>query len=100
VADLFRLQAYAPDLNTAEGGWANLKNGLGNLAACTVDALADLTRTRLKKMQYRRPPRWLRRRDRPSPGHRHDATPKRKPQLRAKRPAGRVAHVGAGLAPQ
>ncbi|MEU2585299.1 hypothetical protein ABZ612_20525 [Streptomyces avermitilis] len=33
--------------------WANLKNDLGNLAACTVDALADLTRTRLKKMQYR-----------------------------------------------
>jgi putative transposase len=28
-------------------------NDLGNLAACTVDALAELTRTRLKKMQYR-----------------------------------------------
>ncbi|MER6076246.1 hypothetical protein ABT187_47530 [Streptomyces sp. NPDC001817] len=33
--------------------WANLKNDLGNLAACTVDALAAFTRTRLKKMQYR-----------------------------------------------
>jgi putative transposase len=33
--------------------WANLKNDLGNLEACTVDALADLTHTRLKKMQYR-----------------------------------------------
>ena len=45
--------AYAPDLNPAEGVWANLKNDLGNLAACTVDALAGLPRTRLKKMQYR-----------------------------------------------
>ncbi|HEY8987069.1 MAG TPA: transposase [Streptomyces sp.] len=50
---VFRLQAYTPDLNPAEGVWTNLKNGLGNLAACTVDALADLTCTRLKKMQYR-----------------------------------------------
>lgn len=50
---VFRPPAYAPDLNPAEGVWANLKNDLGNLAACTVDALADLTRTRLKKMQYR-----------------------------------------------
>jgi len=50
---VFRLPAYAPDLNPAEGVWANLKNDLGNLAACTVDALADLTRTRMKKMQYR-----------------------------------------------
>ncbi|WNE95463.1 hypothetical protein PS467_08940 [Streptomyces luomodiensis] len=32
---------------------ANLKNELGNLAACTVDALAAFTRTRLKKMQHR-----------------------------------------------
>ncbi|MFE4583186.1 hypothetical protein ACFRKC_47190 [Streptomyces chartreusis] len=32
---------------------ANLKNDLGNLAACTLDALANPTRTRLKKMQYR-----------------------------------------------
>ncbi|MFI6660428.1 transposase [Streptomyces sp. NPDC050523] len=47
---VFRLPAYAPELNPAEGVWANLKNYLGNLAACTVDTLADLTRTRLKKM--------------------------------------------------
>ncbi|MFC5672228.1 IS630 family transposase, partial [Streptomyces incanus] len=36
-----------------EGVWANLKNSLGNLAACTTDELAALARTRLKKMQYR-----------------------------------------------
>ncbi|MEV0643100.1 transposase [Streptomyces sp. NPDC050619] len=50
---VFRLPAYAPELNPAEGMWANLKNYLGNLAARTVDTLADLTRNRLKKMQYR-----------------------------------------------
>jgi putative transposase len=40
-------------LNPAEGVWANLRNGLGSLAACTTDELAALARTRLKKMQYR-----------------------------------------------
>ena len=50
---VFRPPAYAPDLNPAEGVWANVKIGLGNLAAHTVDALADLTRARLKKMRYR-----------------------------------------------
>lgn len=39
--------------NPAEGVWALLKNDLGNLAACTVDVLAELTRTRLKQMPYR-----------------------------------------------
>ncbi|MDQ0987938.1 transposase [Streptomyces sp. V2I9] len=50
---VYRLPPYAPDLNPAEGVWANLKHDLGNLAACTVDQLADLTHTRLKRMQYR-----------------------------------------------
>ncbi|KKD09722.1 hypothetical protein TN53_01675 [Streptomyces sp. WM6386] len=50
---VFRFPPYSPDLNPAEGVWANLKNDLGNLAACTVDALADLARTRLKRIQYR-----------------------------------------------
>ncbi|MFC5668808.1 IS630 family transposase, partial [Streptomyces incanus] len=35
-----------------EGVWANLRNSLGDLAACTTDELAALVRTRLKKMQY------------------------------------------------
>jgi len=34
------LPSYAPDLNPAEGVWANMKNGLGNLAARNVDQLA------------------------------------------------------------
>ena len=48
-----RLPAYAPDLNPAEGVWANLKNGLGNLAARDVDQLAAVVRNRLKRIQYR-----------------------------------------------
>ena len=50
---VFRLPAYAPELNPAEGVWSNLRNTLGNLAACTTDELAALVHTRLKKMQYR-----------------------------------------------
>jgi hypothetical protein len=40
-------------LNPAEGVWANPRNSLGNLAACTTDELAVLVRTRSKKTQYR-----------------------------------------------
>ena len=42
-----------PDLNPAEGVWAHLKKSLGNLAPCSIDDLAGLVRTRLKRMQYR-----------------------------------------------
>ena len=48
-----RLPAYAPELNAAEGAWANMKNGLGNLAARNVDQLAAIVRNRLKRIQYR-----------------------------------------------
>ena len=48
-----RLPAYAPDLNPVEGAWANLKNGLGNLAATNVDQLAAIVKSRLKSIQYR-----------------------------------------------
>lgn len=47
------LPAYAPELNPAEGVWANLKNGLGNLAVRGVDQLAAVVKTRLKRIQYR-----------------------------------------------
>jgi len=30
---VIQLPAYAPDHDPAEGVWANMKNGLGNLAA-------------------------------------------------------------------
>ena len=48
-----RLPAYAPELNAAEGAWANMKNGLGNLAARDVDQLAAIMKNRLKRIQYR-----------------------------------------------
>jgi putative transposase len=48
-----RLPAYAPGLNAVEGAWANMKNGLGNLAAADVDQLAAIIKNRLKSIQYR-----------------------------------------------
>jgi putative transposase len=50
---VIQLPSYAPDLNPCEGVWANMKNGLGNLAACTPDQLAAIVRNRLKRIQYR-----------------------------------------------
>ena len=50
---VIQLPSYAPELNPCEGVWANMKNGLGNLAACTADQLAAIVRTRLKRIQYR-----------------------------------------------
>jgi transposase len=48
-----RRPAYAPDLNPAEGVWANMKNVLGNLAARDVGQLAAVLGKRLKSIQYR-----------------------------------------------
>jgi transposase len=48
-----RLPAYAPDLNAVEGAWANMKNGLGNLAAADVDQLTAIVKNRLKSIRYR-----------------------------------------------
>ena len=47
-------QLHAPDLNPAEGVWANMKNGLGNLAASSGGQLAAV-KNRLKRIQYRPP---------------------------------------------
>jgi transposase len=49
---VIRLPAYAPDLNPAEGAWSVMKSGLGNRAACTLDQLAALIRTRLSRIQH------------------------------------------------
>ena len=35
---VIQLPSYAPDLNPCEDAWANMKNGLGNLVACTAGA--------------------------------------------------------------
>jgi len=48
-----RLPACALDLNPVEGAWANMKNGLGNLATRDVDQLTAIIKNRLKSIQYR-----------------------------------------------
>nr|WP_281284027.1 transposase [Nonomuraea deserti] len=50
---VFHLPAYAPELNPVEMAWSHLKRSLGNLAPCTLDDLAQVIRSRLKRMQYR-----------------------------------------------
>jgi transposase len=50
---VIQLPAYAPDLNPAEGVWANMKNSLGNLSASNADQLAAIVKNRLKRIQYR-----------------------------------------------
>ncbi|WP_165969718.1 transposase [Nonomuraea terrae] len=50
---VIQLPAYAPELNPVEGVWAHLKRSLVNLAKKTLNELARLVKTRLKRMQYR-----------------------------------------------
>lgn len=51
---VYSLPAYAPTLNPVEGVWSVLKRSVANLAPHSVDALAALVKTRLRRMQYRR----------------------------------------------
>ncbi len=39
--------------NPAQGAWANMKNGLGNLSTANVDQLTAIVKNRLKSIQYR-----------------------------------------------
>jgi putative transposase len=48
---VFRFPSYTPDLKPADV-WAHLKHSQGNLAPCSIDELAALTRIRFKPMQY------------------------------------------------
>jgi hypothetical protein len=50
---VFRLPAYAPELNPVEALWSHLKKSLANLAKRTIDQLLGLIKTRLKRIQYR-----------------------------------------------
>ena len=50
---VFRLPAYAPDLNPAEGIWSLLKRAMVNFAAADLDGLVRIVKRKLKKIQYR-----------------------------------------------
>jgi len=50
---VFRLPAYAPDLNPAEGIWSLLKRAMANFAAADQAGLVRIIKRKLKKIQYR-----------------------------------------------
>ena len=50
---VYRLPAYAPDLNPAESVWSVLKRSLANMVKHNISELTALARTRLRRMQYR-----------------------------------------------
>ena len=50
---MYRLPAYAPDLNPAEGIWSLLKRSMVNFAAADLDGLVRIVKRKLKKIQYR-----------------------------------------------
>jgi transposase len=50
---IYRLPAYTPDLNPAEGIWSLLKRSVVNFAAAELDGLVRIIKRKLKKIQYR-----------------------------------------------
>jgi len=50
---VYQLPPYAPELNPVEAVWSHLKTSLANLTKRTIDQVAALVKTRLKRMQYR-----------------------------------------------
>ena len=50
---IYRLPAYAPDLNPAEGIWSLLKRAMANFAAAGQAGLVRIIKRKLKKIQYR-----------------------------------------------
>jgi transposase len=50
---IYRLSAYAPDLNPAKGIWSLLKRSMANFAAADVDGLVRIVKRKLQKIQYR-----------------------------------------------
>ena len=50
---IYRLPAYTPDLNPAEGIWSLLKRSIANFAAADLDGLVRIVKRKLKKIQYR-----------------------------------------------
>jgi putative transposase len=50
---VYRLPAYASELNPVESVWSVLKRSLANLAKRDIGQLTALVKTRLRRMQYR-----------------------------------------------
>ena len=50
---IYRLLAYAPELNAAEGIWSLLNRAIANSAAPNLDYLVRIVKRKLKKIQYR-----------------------------------------------
>jgi transposase len=50
---IYRLPAYAPELNPVEGVWSLLKRAIANFAAPGLDALVRIVKRKLKKIQCR-----------------------------------------------
>jgi len=50
---VFRLPAYASELNAVESVWAHLKRSIANNAVTGIDDLVALVKNRLRRMQYR-----------------------------------------------
>ena len=50
---LYRLPAWAPDLNPAEGTWPLPKRSMANFAAADQAGLVRVIKGKLKKIQYR-----------------------------------------------
>jgi transposase len=49
---VYRLPAYASELNPVESVWSHLKRSLANLAKRDITQLTDLVKTRMRRMQY------------------------------------------------
>ena len=49
---VYQLPGYAPELNPTENIWSNLKRGMANLAAGSLNDLLRVAKKRLKSMQY------------------------------------------------
>jgi transposase len=50
---IYRMPAYAPELNPAEGIWSLLKRAIANFAAPDLGFLVRIVKRKLKKIQYR-----------------------------------------------
>ena len=50
---VYRLPAYTPDMNPAEGIWSLLKRSMASFAAADQAGLVRILKRKLKKIQYR-----------------------------------------------